>query len=348
IKQTNLSSSSLKKPSIPITESSSPSMDNGRYRGYVRGTQIASTVLRFATVAACSVVFVFALCKVHRRQDPTRSWVTLYKVAFGLFVVGFWLSSIARLISRLYGDHIAVIDDPYDLPASFIAISHLVSVGSFFGSIADILVLLALVKLASGIRSLYSGEALAENRVIRIGSLIFAAILGILWVIHFGIQEWDTADGPWYPRAPSLISPQYRDLIGLIGSVLEYLFTLLVLVWAVHVIIRSRTRSTPDVKKAAIYLAVCCALMSLRVTWLICDSAFDFSLVSQKAVFTFLTILYIVFAIWPLAVLFIVLFRLGCRKKLGLEKPVSSATYPDHPVERDTAHGQPWEHVQNY
>lgn len=124
------------------------------------------------------------------------------------------------------------------------------SISGLTGSLTDVLVLLALLKLAFCIKLLHAGEALTVDQALRIVSLVFATILGIFHVVHFGLREWESTS---YGAAllPVLISSQGRDLLSFIESALEYVLLLLVLFLPTDIIIRLWARSSQKVKKVS-------------------------------------------------------------------------------------------------
>lgn len=48
---------------------------------------IAAAALLLLTAVPALVIFLCSLCLARRRKDPARSWLALYKAAFGFFVL---------------------------------------------------------------------------------------------------------------------------------------------------------------------------------------------------------------------------------------------------------------------
>ncbi|PHH79369.1 hypothetical protein CDD82_2428 [Ophiocordyceps australis] len=290
-------------------------MDSMNNRTQVLRMQKAATAMLFMTAIAALVVLFLTLCLVRRLKDPIRSWIPLYKIAFGLYIINLWSYSIVWLLDSIPSDKIAILE----------AGSHLASISDLFGHFTDILSLLALLELSYCIKLLHFGEIFVASKILRIGSLVFTIVLGIFYVVFFGLCEWDLVK--FYSQAfpdnsSGILSPEQYNVLDLTGCVIMYLLSLFVLVRSTDVMVRLWGQKE---KKAAMYLVVCCVLLSLRRMYLVIVTATHLAFLytnGSELIASILNIVSVVFAAWPLFILFAILFRLGYEKKYGLYKTV--------------------------
>lgn len=157
-----------------------------------RTYDVAAAALLLLTAAFAAIVFLCALCMARRRGDAARSWLAHYKLGFGFFVLSVTLSFFSHLLAVVYGQlYAAAFKARATRVVSDIFRAHLETaiIGSFLEEVAFILILLALVRLAAGIKTAHGGVETTSERVLRAGLYVTALLLVALNTAGFALRE---------------------------------------------------------------------------------------------------------------------------------------------------------------
>ncbi|KAM4062800.1 hypothetical protein HRG_007618 [Hirsutella rhossiliensis] len=298
---------------------------------------IAAGALLLLTAAAAAIGFLCTLCMARRRKDAARSWLALYKLAFGFFILAVLLSFFSHLLAVVYTElYDAAFRARATSAVSDLFRAHLQTgiVGSLLYEFAFIFVLLALIGLAAGIRIVHGGAESTLERLMRAGFYVTALLLSILNIVGFALSERHfimtysnrdlLKDGVHVPRTARQALRATR-VVTLIMLVVQLVATLVLL--ARSVLVAVQTRSELKVKTATRYLLVCCTLLLLKVSYDIAyyakyvpfgDANSIMSDADSSRPGPHFAIIDIVLSCWPLFVLLVLLLVLATKKQHGL------------------------------
>ncbi|POR34872.1 Uncharacterized protein TPAR_04932 [Tolypocladium paradoxum] len=295
---------------------------------------IATAGLLLLTAVPTLVIFLCSLCLARRRKDPARSWLALYKAAFGCFVLSivlfFFDYALAILHTQLYD---AAIKANASSVLSNILRAQVETgiLGSLFDDFAVIFALVALLSLGVGAGLVHAGKESAVDKVLLFGGYGLAALLSILNIVAFALSERQytiTFGNSGQADGSSVTSTAW----SLLRATRNVTFAMLVirLVFNVAVLVKSilvavQTKSEPRATTATRYLLVCCTLLLLRTSYNVGYYARYVPLgdpQSSRAQHSqpgaYFAIVDVVLNFWPMFIVFVVLFALGVKKQRGL------------------------------
>ncbi|PNY23583.1 Uncharacterized protein TCAP_06468 [Tolypocladium capitatum] len=296
-----------------------------------KASNVAAAALLLLTAVLSIIIFLCSLCLARRRKDPTRSWLALYKVAFGCFVLSTILIFFNYLLTAWYTQLNGAA--PVRANASSVVSNTLSAqvetgiVGPLFDEFAVTFALVALLGLAVAVSLAQAGKDSAVDRILLLGGYGLAAVLGILSVVAFALseREYTIARGNPELRADADLASTAWDLLRYSRNVTFFMLAIR-LVFNIAVLVKSilvavKTKSEPRVTTATRYLLVCCALLLLKTSYDVGYFARYVPLGDPQSApaqpGACDAILDVVLNVWPMFIAFVILFALGVKKQQG-------------------------------
>ncbi|KAJ4254457.1 hypothetical protein NW762_010055 [Fusarium torreyae] len=291
--------------------------------------QIAHGVMVLVGAYIPSVVLFFCtLCTVRRRKDPARTAFTYLKLALLVFsgfafldTCGYALSIASTRV--LYDQSYYYYGDTYgyDDVVRVLQITMRVveAVAQLYDMITDILVMIILLRISTGIVIAQSGHAGPIGKILRLASYAIAVLLAALALAGFGLRirfVYELFYGDRYDGADSF--QQSRQII--------FSFSVLVFIISLGIVARAvMVKMQPKAEKTLSWCSN--MLIAASVVWLLRTT---FNMASQAAwsdlsnVFNdpewkdYYHILDVIFAIWPQFIVLCMVFAIGSAKNNGI------------------------------
>ncbi|KAM5382532.1 hypothetical protein ACJZ2D_002536 [Fusarium nematophilum] len=278
------------------------------------------------------ILFFCALCLCRRRNDPVRTAFTWLKLAFFVFAdfCFFDACSYGLLFaySRIRNDDYDIYDtyDTYTVLKSIdIAQGVTNGLAQFFDMIVDILVMIILVRVASGITVAQTGKVDPLGSITRLASYGIAALLAILAVAAFALRMRYISG--YYEDYGYLTNDDINDF-WIKGRQIGFSFRVLIFVVSLGVVARSvMVKLQPKSEKT---LSWCSSLLvAASIVWLtrtIYNMASiaawaELDEIYNKTFEWYYIILDLVFAIWTQFTVLCLVFAIGTAKSNGLWSP---------------------------
>ncbi|EEU46731.1 uncharacterized protein NECHADRAFT_77412 [Fusarium vanettenii 77-13-4] len=273
-----------------------------------------------------SILFFCALCLTRRRKDPARTAFTYLKLALPVFAgyAFFDICSVALTIAVVrerddyyYGSYDAI-------RAIQITSSSTAIISNFFDKIVDILVMIMLLRISTGIVIAQSGHAGPIGKILRLGSYAFSTLLAILTIAALGLNIRFLAtfygDSIYVSDSEAPGEDAYNK-----ARQIDFAFRVLVFVAALGIVARSvMVKMQPKAEKTLSWCSTMLIAMSiawlLRTTYCMASIAAwsDFSNSRNDRYEYYYNILDVVFAVWPQFTVLCMIFALGTAKAKGL------------------------------
>ncbi|KAF4973516.1 hypothetical protein FSARC_213 [Fusarium sarcochroum] len=274
------------------------------------------------------VLFFCTLCAVRRRKDPARTAFTYLKLALLVFsgfafldVCGYGLSiASSRVLEErdyyYYGDTYNYDDVVRVLQ---IAMRVVESVAQLYDMITDILVMIILLRISTGIVIAQSGHAGPIGKILRLGSYAIAVLLAALALAGFGLRirfVYELFYGDRYDGADSF--EKSRQVI--------FSFSVLIFIISLGIVARAiMVKMQPKAEKTLSWCST--MLIATSVVWLLRTT---FNMAAQAAwsnlsdVYddpewkNYYHVLDVIFAIWPQFIVLCMVYAIGSARNNGI------------------------------
>ncbi|KAJ4190316.1 hypothetical protein NW755_005458 [Fusarium falciforme] len=275
-----------------------------------------------------SILFFCALCLTRRRKDPARTAFTYLKLALLVFAgyAFFEVCTAALTVAGVRARNDGYYYDSYDaINAIQITASSTSVIANFFDKIVDILVMIMLLRISTGIVIAQSGHAGPIGKILRLGSYAFGSLLAILTIAVLGLQIRFVAAfyGDSFYRT-DLDEVPGEDAFNKARQI-DFSFRVLVFVAALGIVARSvMVKMQPKAEKTLSWCSTMLIAMSvawlLRTTYIMASIAAwsDFSNSRNDRYEFYYNILDVVFGVWPQFTVLCMVFALGTAKSNGL------------------------------
>ncbi|KAI8721771.1 hypothetical protein NCS52_00319600 [Fusarium sp. LHS14.1] len=277
-------------------------------------------------IPAC-ILFFCTLCLTRRRKDPARTAFTYLKLALPVFAgyAFFDICSCALTVAvtRERDDYFY---GSYDtIRAIQITSSSTAFISNFFDKIVDILVMIMLLRISTGIVIAQSGHAGPIGKILRLGSYAFGALLAILAIATLGLYIRFLA--AFYGDSGEISGPEQapgEDAYNKARQI-DFSFRVLVFVAALGIVARSvMVKMQPKAEKTLSWCST--MLIAMSVAWLL-RTTYCMASIAAWVNFAnsrgdkyeyYFNILDVVFAAWPQFTILCMIFALGTAKAKGL------------------------------
>ncbi|KAL2259524.1 hypothetical protein VTK26DRAFT_6781 [Humicola hyalothermophila] len=219
------------------------------------------------------ILWIISLCLARRKSDPARAGIAWLKSITPFWNVGcaFAVCSAALDLWVNYAEDSYYIRSGTDYAVARQASAHVAATGVFFEHLANILLFITLVELASGVLlCLNGGQPTASRKRNRIIVLVWGLVLFILAIANLGIKQSYVVR---FFDDSSLYSDSYREVrelgrtlnrLGGAMAILMWLTSLPILAltsWVVHI-----TKHHPILRSSSVLLLVSSILLFIRLT----------------------------------------------------------------------------------
>ncbi|UPK97508.1 hypothetical protein LCI18_008443 [Fusarium solani-melongenae] len=275
-----------------------------------------------------SILFFCALCLTRRRKDPARTAFTYLKLALLVFAgyAFFDVCTAALAVAAVRARNDNYYYDSYDaIKAIQITSSSTSVIANFFDKIVDILVMIMLLRISTGIVIAQSGHAGPIGKILRLGSYAFGSLLAILTIAVLGLQIRFLAAfyGDSIYVGESDLAPG-EDAYNKARQI-DFSFRVLVFVAALGIVARSvMVKMQPKAEKTLSWCSTMLIAMSvawlLRTTYTMASIAAwsDLSNSRRDSYEYYYNILDVVLGVWPQFTVLCMVFALGTAKSNGL------------------------------
>ncbi|KAM0191017.1 hypothetical protein ACHAPA_002830 [Fusarium lateritium] len=288
--------------------------------------QIARVSMVSATAWIPSLVlFICSLRLIRSQKDPARTGFTYFKWALFMFSstaffdVCFYAVRIALdqlWLHRAYDESDAFGDALQGLSISTASIRIVLE---FFDMITDILVMIMLLHLSTGILVAQSGRTNTVGKKLRLTSYGAAAILGVLTLTVLGLQIRYICEGLYGDF-------EIAEDCAIQGRQIRFGFNVLMIVISLAVV--ARAVMVKRQLKADKSLSWCSTmLVAASVVWLL-RTTFSMAFMAATTNLSYLYqdpeyklanfILEVVFGIWPQFIVLCIVFAMGLAKEKGI------------------------------
>ncbi|RSL92136.1 hypothetical protein CDV31_015295 [Fusarium ambrosium] len=279
-----------------------------------------------AWIPAC-ILFFCALCLTRRRKDPARTAFTYLKLALLVFAAYAFFDACtsALIVAGVRARSDTYYYDTYDaIEAIQITSASTSVIANFFDKIVDILVMIMLLRISTGIVIAQSGHAGPIGKILRLGSYAFGSLLAILTIAVLGLQIRFVAtfygDGYYSSDFGTSGEDAYNK-----ARQIDFSFRVLVFVAALGIVARSvMVKMQPKAEKTLSWCSTMLIAMSiawlLRTTYNMASIAAwsDLEDGTNDRYESYYNILDVVFGVWPQFIVLCMVFALGTAKSNGL------------------------------
>ncbi|KAM0421091.1 hypothetical protein ACHAPT_011162 [Fusarium lateritium] len=274
-----------------------------------------------------SILFFCALCLTRRRKDPARTAFTYLKLALLVFAgYAFFDACMSALFIAAFRTR----DEDYyystydALEAIDITRNSTNIISSFLDKIVDILVMIMLLRISTGIITAQSGHAGPIGKILRLGSYGLGALLTILTVAVLGLQIRYVATYYTDYYSASLSNGGDEDAFYK-GRQIDFSFRVLVFVAALGVVARAvMVKMQPNAERTLTWCSN--MLIAMSVLWLL-HTTYNMASIAAWANLSgdgpdkdeaYYNILDVVFGVWPQFAVLCMVFAVGTAKSNGL------------------------------
>ncbi|KAF9762849.1 hypothetical protein IL306_003317 [Fusarium sp. DS 682] len=287
--------------------------------------QIAHGAMVFVGAWIPSVVLFFcSLCLVRRKKDPARTAFTYLKLALLVFAgyafFDFCSYVIAVVYSRLRYDERLYYDIDEDYEKTLIVtVQVLATLAQIYQMVTDILIMIILLRLGSGIVMVQTGRPDPMGKILRLFSYIAAAILLILALTTFGLRIRFIYEVYFHDVEIGADAFIKARQIGFSFSVLVFVISLAIAARAIMIKVQSKGENA--LPWCSIMLIATSLVWLLETTFIMASTAAWYNLSSaygdREYKYAYY-ILEVVFGIWPQLVVLCMVFAIGRAKNSGL------------------------------
>ncbi|SPQ26763.1 85cdf562-f45b-45db-9785-5f16b4bb7273 [Thermothielavioides terrestris] len=296
------------------------------------GLYIGNAILYALWIIPLVVLWFISLCSARRKGDPARGGVSWLKATYPIWIIASILYLVvAGVRAAQYYDHHIDPDTSFQFDR---AVTHTAITANFFENVANILLFVTLVELASGfLYCLSGGQPPSIRKFSRIAVLAWGLVLFGLSIGLFGFDQ-STAVSFYRAAAPTygLLEEDFLsfvpdevaiDRLGGAVDILMWITSIPVLAYSAYVV--HRTKTNPVLRSAAILLLVANILNFIRLLFTMAIDAAAFLSDPTRAVIdgdmvpaAVGIIVEPLFDVVPMFVLLVLLFALTIRKAGGL------------------------------
>ncbi|KAI7762328.1 hypothetical protein LZL87_006723 [Fusarium oxysporum] len=270
------------------------------------------------------ILFFCSFCLVRRKRDPARTAFTYLKLAllvfsgYAFFEFASYVVSVVH--SQLY--YSGRIDSDFDSHYSktlLVTVQVLATLALIYDMVTDILVMIILLRLGTGIVMVQTGRPDPKGKILRLVSYIAAAILFILALTAFGLRIRYVYEVFFNDVRVGADSFTKSRQIGFSFSVLVFVISLAIVARAIMIKVQSKGEnaltwcSNMFIAASVVWLMRTTFNMASTAAWTNLSSAFR----DREYKYAYY-ILEVVFGIWPQLVVLCLVFAIGRARNNGI------------------------------